>query len=236
MKKFNCPSCGAEVVFQSNVSVYAVCAFCSSMIVRHDIDVESIGTMAVLPDDMSPLMIDTEGKYQDVNFHIIGRLKIGWKDGNWNEWYMVTDNGGRGWIAEAQGLYAICFEYEEALPTETVKTLNKFLKMGNPLNEAVALNETAENTMHKEMLGTYLFINRLKYKIVDVKSAVCIGSEGELPFIAPNGRKTLAIDLLGIHGEFASIEFAKEKTRVYLGQYLEWNALQFQNLRPLEGW
>src|SRR5256885_2095546 len=54
---FNCPSCGAQVDFQSNLSVYAVCKFCRSMIVRHDVNVESIGTMASLPDDMSPIQI-----------------------------------------------------------------------------------------------------------------------------------------------------------------------------------
>lgn len=236
MKKLNCPSCGAEVVFQSNVSVYAVCAFCSSMIVRRDIDVEAIGKMAQLPDDMSPLQIGTQGSYQDINFYIVGRMKIGWKDGSWNEWYMMFENGGRGWIAEAQGFYAVCHEYEEPLPAETVKTINHFLKLGKSPNNVASPDETSHNTLRHEMLGSFLFLDQLKYKIVDVKAAVCIGSEGELPLVAPNGRKTLTVDLVGIHGEFASIELDKDKTRVYLGRYVDWNELHLQNLRPLEDW
>jgi len=86
------------------------------------------------------------------------------------------------------------------------------------------------------MLGSHLFLNQLKYKIVDIKSAICLGSEGELPFIAPKGRKILSIDLLGHQGEFANIEIDKDKNRLYLGNYMEWNDFHFQNLRPLENW
>lgn len=236
MKKFNCPSCGAEVLFQSNVSVYAVCAFCSSMVVRRDLNVESIGVMAALPDDMSPIQIGTEGSYQGVGFTVIGRLKIGWADGIWNEWHLLTANGGKGWLAEAQGCYAVCFEHEDGLPPEAKKTLDKFLQAGRPKDETYNRNETWVDNLRDEMLGSYLFLNQLKYKIVDVKSAVCIGNEGELPFVAPKGRKTLTIDLLGHQGEFGSVEIAHDKTRLYLGRYLEWKELQMQNTRPLEGW
>ena len=53
MRKFACPSCGADVTFQSAQSVYTVCAYCQSMVVRTDVDVKSIGVMAALPDDMA---------------------------------------------------------------------------------------------------------------------------------------------------------------------------------------
>ncbi len=207
---FNCPSCGAEVVFKSSLSVYAVCKYCSSMIVRHDVDVESIGKMATLPDDMSPIQIGTEGSYRGVRFNIIGRMKIGWEDGSWNEWFMVSNDGRKGWLAEAQGFYAVSFEDDDAL--KTIKT---------------------EST---PKLGTYLKLSNQKLKVVDIKKATCIGSEGELPFPAPQGRKTTSIDLLGPAGEFASIEIESEKWRIYTGHYVEWNDLRCQNLRPLEGW
>ena len=207
---FNCPSCGAEVVFKSNLSVYAVCKYCSSMIVRHDVDVESIGKMAALPDDMSPIQIGTEGNYRGTRFSIIGRMKIGWEDGSWNEWFMVSDDGRKGWLAEAQGFYAVSFENDDAL--KSIKT---------------------EST---PKLGSYIKLNNQKLKVVDIKKATCIGSEGELPFSAPQGRKTTSIDLLGPSGEFASIEIEGDKQRIYTGHYVEWNDLRCRNLRPLEGW
>ncbi len=206
------------------------------MIVRRDIAVESIGTMAALPEDMSPVQTGTEGSYQGARFTVIGRMKIGWTDGVWNEWYTVNENGGRGWLVEAQGFYAVCFEHEDGLPPEAKKTIDKFLQSGKTKDENFNRKESWVGNLRDEMLGSYLFLDRLKYKIADVKSAVCIGSEGELPFIAPKGRKTLTIDLLGHQGEFASVEIAQDKTRLYLGRYLEWKELRMQNTRPLEGW
>ena len=211
---FKCPSCGAEIVFQSSLSVYAVCQYCRSMIVRHDVDVESIGKMAILPDDMSPIQIGVEGFYRGLRFNIIGRMKIGWEDGCWNEWFMLCDDGRKGWLAEAQGFYAVSFENDDALKES--KTSNKVQSVPE--------------------LGSYLTLSNQKLKVVDIKKAVCIGSEGELPFPAPKGRKTTSIDLLGPSGEFASIEMEGDKRRVYMGHYVEWNDLRCRNFRTLEGW
>lgn len=206
----HCPSCGAEAVFQSDLSVYAVCKYCRSMIVRHDVNVESIGTMANLPEDMSPIQIGMEGSFGPNRFMIIGRMKLGWHEGCWNEWFMSSNDGRRGWLSEAQGFYAISFEDENAL--KSIKT------------EIIP------------MLGSYLDINKKNLKVVDIKKATCIGSEGELPFPAPQGRKTTAIDLLGPDGEFGSIEVEEGQWRMYTGRYVEWNELRCLNFRVLENW
>ncbi len=205
------------------------------MIVRRDINVEAIGKMASLPDDMSPLKIGTTGTINGIHFTLVGRMKIGWQDGTWNEWYFISDNGGKGWLAEAQGSYALCYEYTKPLFADTQKTLDKFIN-----SEKSVLKDNADlpqiDGMKNALLGSFLFIDQLKYKVVDIKTAVCIGSEGELPFIAPKDRKTLAIDLLGYHGEFGNIEIAADKTRIYLGHYKEFFDLRLQDLRELEGW
>jgi hypothetical protein len=225
MKKYNCPSCGAEVIFQSNLSVYAVCKYCNSMVVRHDVDVESIGIMAALPDDMSPLQIGTGGVYKGQHFGIVGRMKIAWKDGVWNEWFLVMDGGQKGWLAEAQGSYAISFEVEAPLLLETEEAID-------PL-----IDDFEEDSYKKQLeLGSYITLSNQSLKVVDIKHATCLGSEGELPFTAPQGRKTLCFDLLGGEGEFGSIEIFDGKQRAYLGNYVEWDEMHCQNLRTLEGW
>jgi predicted RNA-binding Zn-ribbon protein involved in translation (DUF1610 family) len=236
MKKVNCPSCGGEVRFHSNVSVYAVCPYCSSMIVRRDVDVEAIGKMATLPEDMSPLMIGSQGVYQGIRFHLIGRMKIGWKDGTWNEWYMTMENGTNGWVAEAQGFYAVNFEYKQALIAETekaVKALGKPLLIDTSDNTPMYLPESKVN---KKALGSYIFLDRQKFKVVDLKETVCRGSEGELPYAAPTGRRTLSVDLLGHKGEFAAIEIDHVTTRIYVGRYVDWPDLHWQQVRSLENW
>jgi hypothetical protein len=211
MKSCNCPSCGANIPFQSSLSVYAICKYCSSMVVRRDLDVESIGTMAALPQDMSPFQIGAQGKFDGVGFGIIGRMKLSWEDGDWNEWFIVSEDGRKGWLAEAQGFYAVSFEIAE----------NKKL-------EAKNLNSLE--------VGSFLKLSDNLLKIIDIKEATCVGCEGELPFVAPIGRKTKSFDLVGKSGEFASIEIENYHRRVYLGRYVDWKDLHCQNFRILEGW
>jgi Domain of unknown function (DUF4178) len=217
MKKFNCPSCGAEVVFNSNLSVYAVCKYCSSMIVRHDLDVEAIGTMAALPEDMSPFQLGSEGYYQGQHFTLVGRMKMGWEDGSWNEWFMATDDGRKGWLAEAQGFYAICFETDAP-----------------PLDFAVRAIQQQKKDV--AFLGSALTLDNLKLNVVDTKKASCIGSEGELPLVSPQGRMTVSVDLLGAHGEFASVEIETGKQRAYIGRYVDWKEMRCSNIRTFDGW
>lgn len=217
MKKFNCPSCGAEVVFFSNLSVYAVCKFCRSMIVRHDLDLQSIGTMAALPEDMSPFQLGTDGYYQGVHFSLVGRMKMGWEDGSWNEWFMATDDGRKGWLAEAQGFYAVCFETDAP-----------------PLDFAVRAIQQQKKDV--AFLGSSLVLNNQKLNVVDTKKASCIGSEGELPLASPQGRMIVSVDLLGAQGEFGSVEIETGKQRAYVGCYVDWKEMRCTNIRTFDGW
>jgi hypothetical protein len=229
MRKFACPSCGADVVFQSAQSVYAVCAYCQSMVVRTDVDVKAIGKMAALPDDMSPLQLGTGGSYDGLDFTIIGRLKIGWRDGLWNEWHMLMSDGRRGWIGEAQGSFSVSFEVEQ-LPNDVRDAIERFthlLKAGGG-REAAREGDAAP--------GFSVVLDGQRLRAVDIKQATCLGSEGELPFAAPKGRRTIAIDCVGAESQFATLETDGSSSGAYLGRYVEWDAFRFSNLRPLEGW
>lgn len=231
MQKCNCPSCGAEIVFQSSVSVSCVCSYCRSLVVRHDKDLEAIGKVAELPQDISPFQLGTSGIYKNIHFSLIGRMKIGWEDGNWNEWFMYTDDGKKGWLAEAQGTLAISFEKD--IPTGgTVGTV--------ALDMLRSTSTTHVNITHAEAvpsLGKYLIIDKKPFMVVDKKKATCIASEGELPLATPDGRTTTSIDLLGDDGAFAGIEFdASGRARLFVGEYIEFDKLKFSNLRELEGW
>jgi hypothetical protein len=221
MRKFSCPSCGAEITFQSSITVSCVCSYCRSLVVRHDVNVEAIGKMAELPDDISPFQLGTAGRFNRAGFSLIGRMKIGWNDGMWNEWFTFTDSGAKGWLAEAQGFLAISFEKQVDLVKFSTVPGGRDFSVDTP-----------------PILGSTLFIDGKKFGIEDVKEAECIGSEGELPFPAPRGRKTRTVDMLGDHGEFAGLEYAEgeDKPRLYVGQYVDFDDLQFSNLRDLAGW
>jgi hypothetical protein len=169
--------------------------------------------MAELPDDISPFQIGTNGVYKGLRFSIVGRLKIAWADGCWNEWFIYFDDAKKAWLAEAQGSLAIIFE--EYLPQGEVES--KFGKMPK--------------------LKSQIKIAGVSYRVCDIKECECVGSEGELPFAAPKGRKTQAVDLIAGNNRFAGIEYSQdEPPTVFTGHYVEFDELEFSNLRELEGW
>lgn len=125
MFKAPCPSCGGELIFQSKSSILSVCTYCRSNVVRHDTNLELLGKQADLMEDMSPLQIGVTGKYKNKTFHILGRQILRWKDGQWNEWYIMFSDGSDGWIAEAQGEFSVLLKAKNPPkpPIEDLKTV-----------------------------------------------------------------------------------------------------------------
>ncbi|MEI6729826.1 MAG: DUF4178 domain-containing protein [Pseudomonadota bacterium] len=212
MQKYLCPSCGGEIVFQSSISASCVCPYCRSLIVRQDMNLESLGKAAELPQDISPLQIGTTGIYRGVNFSIIGRLRVGWEEGAWNEWFLYTDKGEKAWLAEAQGDLAVIFEQE--------------------------INEQALQAFAKApLLGLGVTIGNDFYMVCDIKSSAVITAEGEFPKAISVGRKSKNIDLIGRDNKFAGLEYEDDKlVGIFTGEYVEFDSLKFKNLRDLDGW
>src|SRR5262245_39112550 len=112
----NCPSCGAPVQFRWSGAAQTVCAFCRSILVRTDIEVQNVGKVGDLPPDPSPIQVLTEGVYKGKGFQVIGRIIYEWENGGWNEWHIVLSDGVSGWLSDAQLQYAISFRYDPRIP------------------------------------------------------------------------------------------------------------------------
>jgi hypothetical protein len=206
---FDCPQCGAPVKFQSSIAVFAVCESCRSMVVRRGVNVETMGVMAELPPDLSPLQLGTRGEWQGQAFELVGRVRMSWEAGSWTEWHALFAGGKAGWVAEAQGFFAISFEADATgLPTAPDAYV-----AGRPLD-----------------------YGGKRWKIVDMKTAECLGGEGELPFVAEPGRRRVGVDLMDGTGAFGSIELEESEARFFVGSYARFDELHFTNLRPVPGW
>lgn len=218
MLSLNCSSCGATVNFHSKASVFAVCSFCKSTLVRHDMDLESIGEMADLQDDYSPFQIGTQGTFEEKKFELVGRLRITYSAGFWNEWFAWFDGDRTAWLAEAQGFLALCFPSRTEAPVQD--TLNP---------------------------GKLVTLDGQTFQVDDMRKVRCLFSEGELPVNAMKGRKSLSVDLRGPSETMATIEYpapdytgskadSTEKPRVFTGKYKDFDEFKFKNLRKLDGW
>jgi hypothetical protein len=172
-------------------------------------DLRSIGKMADLQDELTPLQVGCTGKYDGKQFELIGRLKVGYSEGFWNEWYALFDKEKTGWLAEAQGFYAMCF------PISAPK---------------IPAKESIQPGMSIDLSPAGIF------QIEDIHSAKCIFSEGELPVDASQGRESVSVDLTGDDDQMATIEYASDSVRVFAGAYQEFDTFNFRNLRQLDGW
>ena len=178
------------------------------MVVRSDVSLEAIGTMASLPDDISPLRIGTGLTIEGRSYNVLGRARMYWADGAWNEWF-IDDGATPGWLIEAQGFFSVAFPR----PLPPILT-------GAPW----------------PVLGATIDLGGTLYRVSDLKEATCRGSEGELPFAAPSGRVVRYADLNSASGGFVSLEDADDGRRFYSGANVHFDDLGFNDLRPVEGW
>ena len=209
MQKCNCPSCGAAVTFQSSASVMAVCEYCASTLVRHDLNLEDVGKMAALLVDGSPLQLRAEGRYRGAHFTAVGRIQLRYEKGMWNEWHLLFDDLRSGWLGESGGTYMVSFltTVGEAIP---------------PLEDLRP--------------GVQVVLNGQFYEVTQVQKAFCVAGEGELPLAIGAGYEAPVADLAGPADQLATIDYSEEPPLVFLGEYMEFEQLHLSGLREWDGW
>ena len=205
----NCPNCGAPVNFRWSSAVQTTCEFCHSILVRTDVDLKKVGEVADLPADASPIQIGTEGVYQNKGFVVIGRIIYEYASGGWNEWHLVYNDGTNGWLSDAQ------LEYDVSFPTPPPSRLPPpgEIHSGNPFQW-----------------------NGKTYVATSLTKAHYKGVQGELPFEYWDKADLLFADLRTTESDFATIDYSEDPPLLFLGRAVEFDDLNFKNLRLFEGW
>lgn len=211
MKTANCPSCGAAITFQSAVSILAVCAYCKSTLIRHDLELENVGQMAELLPDPSPIRLGTGGVYRKARFTVVGRIQLRYGQGIWNEWYLLFDNQRGGWLGETLGNYSVTFLIRppESLP---------------PFSELRA--------------GQNVTLKGRAFQVTNIESARCIAGEGELPIRVGPGYDAPVVDLQGAGNVFATLDYSENPPLVFVGEQVRFADLKLNRLREAmpAGW
>jgi len=205
-----CPNCGAEIRFRWPSAVQTTCEYCRSILVRHDVNLEKVGQVADLPPDISPIQIGTEGVYRNTAFQVIGRIIYSHDIGAWNEWHLMFSNGTSGWLSDAQAEYAVSF-------------------LSQPENGWLPAANQVQLGMEYQQQGVRLYVTSLTQANYE-------GVEGELPFPYWDKERCLFADLRSADGRFATIDYTEEPPLLFLGEFLEFEALRLANLKEFEGW
>ena len=208
----NCPNCGAPVLFIWSGAVQTTCAYCQSVLVRHDVDLTRVGSVGDVPPDASPVQRGATGRWRDRGFTVVGRIVYEHARGAWNEWHLRFDDGKGGWLSDAQLEWAVTelVEPAPALPRD-------------PLGMGIMRGATLR---HDGALYTVTSVTRARYR----------GVEGELPFEYWDKGEVLFADLRTPDARFATIDFSEDPPLFFAGEFVTFESLQLSGLREFEGW
>lgn len=217
MQSENCPNCGAEVIFRSPALPARICDYCQATVKRIADGVELAGEVAVLPFDVSPIQIGTSGEYGGQTFDVIGRIRLGYDQGAWNDWLCLFSDMSHGWLSESDGQFQMVIERPI---DENAPKLIRGLADGQ--NTQVAARTTIDGS---------------EFVVTDIRSAKCIAAEGELPFAPSTDWEVLNVDMRDEHGFSANFEREEgEDPGFYVGRYVTLAELKPKNLRAIHGW
>lgn len=205
----NCPSCGAPVRFRWSSAIQTVCEYCRSILVRRDTDLTKVGQVSDLPPDSSPIQLGTEGKFRNLAFQVVGRILYEYSDGRWNEWHLGFQNGGSGWLSDAQGEYALSIL--SAAPA--------------PLPPSGSIQP-----------GQQLQVDNHLYRVTTITEAHYAGVEGDLPFEYWDKADCSFADLGTPDARFGTIDYSESPPLLFLGEFVSFDELSLKNLRQFEGW
>jgi hypothetical protein len=204
-----CPNCGAPVVFLWSAAVQTTCEYCRSVLVRHDVELERVGVAADVPQDSSPVQRGTVGTWRGRGFTVVGRIVYAYERGGWNEWHLRFTDGGGGWLSDAQLEYAV---------TELVTPPSE-------LPQRFQLTPGREVDVAGE-----------RFTVTTVTEAHYATVEGELPFEYWDKGDVTFVDLRTPGARFATIDYTESPPLVFVGEFVDFDALGMQGLREFEGW
>jgi Domain of unknown function (DUF4178) len=216
MAALACPQCGNELSFASPALPVKVCGSCRSLVLRKDRDLERVGEAAVLPFDISPIQIMTTGRWNNMGFTVLGRIRWGWAEGSWNEWLVEFSNNTHGWLGEAMGDFMLLREQPIDLWGDS--SLSKLVAGESPT------------------IGESVDIGGVTYTVTDIKHAHILASEGDLPFKATSDWTIDSIDFRSTTSACASFQRDEDGASFYTGDALSLGDLQLKNLRTIDGW
>ncbi len=191
-QQFECPSCGGPIEKKTPGARSLVCPYCGQTSHLNASSLEAAGEKHMLIDYGSVLKVGESGVFEGREFNVLGRIRIDYKDGFWDEWYVTyLDNDEPAWIQEDDGSFTL---------------FSKIGELDGMLNfEGVEVGGRIE----VGILPDPIFV-------ISKSMAQVNGGEGELPFKIIPGDPADFIDGI-VNGKIVSIENLPDDTSVFMG-------------------
>lgn len=122
-REFECPSCGGAIRRENPASRSLSCPYCGQTSHLTDDSLKAVGHQHLLIDYGSMLRVGMRAKLRDTPFSVLGRLRLKYEDGFWDEWYVqLLNSGDMAWIQEDDGSFVLFKQRAslEGLPYESI--------------------------------------------------------------------------------------------------------------------
>jgi predicted RNA-binding Zn-ribbon protein involved in translation (DUF1610 family) len=199
VREANCPSCGASIPFKAGSSVFAICGYCQSMVLRKGAALEDLGKISEVMDDGSPVRLGMTGKLGKRDFQVAGRIQLKWQDGIWNEWFLLFSDNETGWLGEGQGMFFVTFQ--KPAPQGVIPGFEQLAP------------------------GQKLTISGKPFQVSWKETSRCVSGEGELPFAVHDGWESPSVDLMGPGGTFLTFDYSDDPPSLYVGEEVKIESL-----------
>ncbi|MEO0583701.1 MAG: DUF4178 domain-containing protein [Bacteroidota bacterium] len=180
------------------------CTYCGQTSMINADSLQAVGDKHLLIDYGSALSIGQSGTFEGRDFLLLGRLRIDYKDGFWDEWFVqFLDDGEEAWIQEDDGSFMLFREMDNGSES--------------PDFESIQVGQTVSLST-----GHQLFVTSKARAQVN-------GGEGELPFIVKRGDPADFIEGIAVgRGEVISIEVLPGETHAFIGYPFKLHELSLQ--------
>jgi ribosomal protein S27E len=189
-----CPSCGGTLNITAKTSKMVTCPYCGMISYLNAGNLAMIGQKTFLIDYGSIFKLGKKGKIKNIDFQVIGRLRIDYEDGFFDEWYLNTPQGTK-WLSEDEGKFV-------------------FFHDSNSISDPQIFD------LLKMQVGSTFTFQNLSLFITEKSKATVNGGEGELPFQIQPNQKTDFVDCL-CNKMLYSFEFLPNDIELHIGNYID---------------
>jgi len=197
-RRINCGSCGAPLEIKSAYTKSMVCPYCDTTNVIEDQGINPEGKMAKLAEAPGIFSVGRTGKLKNRKFEVLGRLRYGYDEGFWDEWFLEFDDGQSGWLTEEEGECSIFTKELITKPIENVDSIR---------------------------VGQMVDVEGKRVFITEITDCWIMGGEGELHYRVVPGKKLVHYEG-NAGGKLVSIELWPKELEVHTGEPISYSQIK----------
>jgi len=187
-----CPSCGAPLPIEHRFVRMVACQYCDTTSEVTDHGLDPTGKSAKLAPLPTRFRVGQRGRLRGRPFEVLGRVRYGYDEGVWDEWYLAFDDGDAGWLEEEDGQYT--------------------LSRREPLR-------TVPPSFDEARVGTRFDVNGAPFFVTERCRARIAGAEGQLFYRAIPGKPVSFVEG-NVGGRVAYLEYAEDVIEFGVGDPL----------------